>query len=275
MQRRTIEKEVELEGIALHSGSKSRVNFKPAKAGAGILFVRADLGGRPAVKASPENVSETKRGTSLRSGGAGVQLTEHVLAAVHSLGISDIEIEVFGEEPPAMDGSSIEFFNALKKAKLVDLKDKLAPIKLEKELLFEDGESIIQACPSDRLEVCFVVDFPGTPIGKQELSLEINERSFEKEIAPARTFGFIEEVEELKKRGLALGASLKNALAISRREYINKPRFKDEVVRHKILDVVGDLGLLGRPIQASIIAKSSGHRLNVLLASALAKEVKK
>ncbi len=274
MFRRTIKKETELSGIALHCGAKTKIVFKPGNPKSGIVFVRADLPGRPRIRASPAKVSDTKRGTTLSAGAARIQVVEHVLAAIFALGISDIEIEVAGPEPPALDGSALPYFRALKEVGIVVLEEENQPITVFREIVIQKEGSLICASPSDRFSVSFVVDFPDTIVGGQKLSLEINEETFEREIAPARTFGFIEEVENLKRAGLALGASLDNALAISSSGYINEPRFKDEVVRHKILDLIGDLGLLGRPVNAHVVAERSNHRLNIELASALERKIK-
>jgi UDP-3-O-acyl N-acetylglucosamine deacetylase len=273
MKRRTIKKRVELSGTALHSGAVSKMTFLPAECGRGIVFVRADLPSRPEIPALAENVSDTTRGTTLGVGQAGAQVVEHVLAAISALGISDIIIEMYAGEPPAMDGSALPFFKALKDAGAVDLKEENQPLAIQKEVTLQDGDSVIRACPSDRFSIGFMINFPGTPIGAQEFSLEVSGASFEKEIAPARTFGFIEEIEELKKNGLALGASPDNALAVSKKGYVNKPRFKDEAVRHKILDLIGDLALVGRPIAATITAERSGHKLNTKFARMLREKI--
>ena len=273
MRRKTIKNPVELYGITLHSGVQAKITFNPCDQGKGIVFVRADLPGSPGIKARVGNVSDTTRGTSLKEGGAEIQVVEHVLAAVYALNITDLTIGVSGIEPPALDGSSLPYFKALKTAGTVELQKESSPITLSKEIVVEDSDSVLIASPSDRFSISFVVDFPGTVIGRQKFSLEVSEDSFEREIAPARTFGFLEEVEQLKKMGLALGASIENALVISKSRYINRPRFKDEAIRHKILDLIGDLGLLGRPIKANIIGERGGHKLNVALAKALLNDV--
>jgi len=273
MLRKTIKNPFELSGIALHSGDAAVIKFAPAAEGSGVSFVRCDLPGRPRIRARVENVSDTLRGTSLKDGDAEIQVVEHVLAALHALNISDIEIEMSGEEPPILDGSALPYFKALKGAGVAPLKREVYPISPAKEVVVEDDRGVIVASPSDRFSISFVIDFPGTVVGRQKYSVEVNEGSFEKEIAPARTFGFLEEVEQLKAQGLARGASTENALVISKSRYINKPRFKDEAVRHKILDLLGDLGLLGRPLLANIIAERTGHKLNVALAKALINDV--
>jgi UDP-3-O-acyl N-acetylglucosamine deacetylase len=274
MRRKTLKNSVSAKGIALHSGRQSTISFYPTQEGTGIVFVRADLPSRSKIHASAQNVCDTKRGTTLKEGGATIAVVEHILAAVYCLGISDIVIEVDNPEPPAFDGSALPVLSLLKEAGTTLLNKEYNPIKPVEEIILEQGVGLIRACPSDRLRISFMVDFPGTVIGRQEISLEIDERTFEREIAPARTFGFMEEIESLKKAGLALGASLGNALAITAEGYVNKPRFRNEVVRHKVLDVIGDLALVGHPISAHIIAERSGHGLNTLLASRLSTEAR-
>lgn len=274
MKKRTISAPVELAGTALHSGAASKLRFAPAEEGIGIVFVRADLPSRPRIPASAENVSDTLRGTTLSIGPASVQVIEHVLAAVHAMSISDLLIEMFSGEPPAMDGSAAEFLRALKTAGIANGKEENIPFAPKKEIVLQDGDSTIKVCPADRFVISFVIDFPGTPIGRQEAHFEMSEETFAKEIAPARTFGFLEEIDALKKKGLARGATTENALAISRSGYVNKPRFKDEAVRHKVLDLVGDLALVGKPLKAHFMAQRSSHRLNTQLALMLLREAK-
>jgi len=274
MKRKSIVREAALSGIALHSGAYARIKFIPSTEKCGIVFIRTDLPGSPRVVASPDNVCDTTRGTSLCSNGVAVRVIEHVMAAIHAFGISDINIEICGAEPPATDGSSHEFFSALKEAGVRELNEEIRHLEIDRELLVKAGIGSIAAKPSDRFKVSFMIDFPGTPVGKQELSLEINESSFESEIAPARTFGFHKNVKMLRKKGLSLGASLKNVLVVGASGYINEPRMQHEEVRHKILDIVGDLGLIGRPIKAHIIAEKSNHGLNTKLAALLLKECK-
>ena len=272
MRRKTIKTSVTLSGIALHSGAQAEITFKPSASAGGIFFVRTDIAGRPRIPATVSAVSDLTRGTSLAFGGAEVAVVEHVLASLYALSISDIEIELSAKEPPALDGSSVLYFNALKGAGITDLSRENLPLTLLRELVVNEGSGVAVASPSDRFLISFMIDFPGSAIGRQELSVEITERSFEGEIAQARTFGFLEEVESLKKAGLALGASEENALVASNDGYINKPRFRDEAVRHKILDLIGDLCLLGRPLKAHIAVERGSHKLNAALARAILEE---
>ncbi len=241
---------VSLSGIALHSGEKCTITFRPGKE-KGIFFVVNGI----RIPALAENVTDTVRGTSLKD----AHVVEHVLSAVSGLGIGNIEIELTRKEPPAMDGSAEPFARALVRGGFSNIQ--ATPLTINEPIIIKDGESFIEAHPYNGFSVDFTIDFPA--IGIQHFIYEDN---YLRDIAPARTFGFIEELEALINQGLAKGASLDSALALSNQGYVNTPRFKDEPVRHKILDLIGDLSLVGAPIHAKIIAKKSGHKLNVALA---------
>jgi len=272
MHERTIKKSISISGISLHSGLESNIKFSPAPEGSGIVFARSDLPGSPSIPARVEYVCDTNRGVSLRKDGVEIRVVEHVLSALSGLGIDNVTVEVNGVEPPAADGSAKPYVEFLKKAGIVELNKVKNYFPVPSEVEIKDGEKSIKALPSDRFSVHFMVNFPGTVIGEQEFAFDEGPNSFEKEISPARTFGLISELESLKKSGLARGASLENALGISKEGYLNKPRFSDEAVRHKILDLIGDLALLGRPLHAHIIAKNTGHKHNVELVKRLRME---
>lgn len=244
---------VEIRGIGLHSGRPVSVTIRPAPAGAGIVFVHK--GER--IPASIGNLKETKRGTTL----GGVAVVEHFLAAAYGIGAYELEVEVEGDELPALDGSALPWVEAIEK--VVSGKQKAVSWTLKSPIKIAKGDASLEALPYDGFKVHFVVKFTG--IGEQKFSFNAENQDFRKEIAPARTFGYVEEYESLKARGLALGASLDNALVLNQSGYVNQPRFPDEVVRHKILDLIGDLALLGKPLKAEIKASRSGHRLNAEL----------
>ncbi|MCX5725967.1 MAG: UDP-3-O-acyl-N-acetylglucosamine deacetylase, partial [Candidatus Saganbacteria bacterium] len=258
MRERTIKECVSISGISLHSGLTSKIKFCPAPEGSGIVFARSDLPGSPSIPARVEYVFDTQRGVSLKNGGAEVRVVEHVLSAIFGLGIDNVKIELAGIEPPALDGSALQYVNLLKEGEIVELKREKDIFVLASPIEINDGERSIRALPHDRFKVDFMVNFEGTVIGRQEFKFEESLLSYEKEISPARTFGLISELGSLKRSGLARGASLENALGVSKEGYVNKPRFSDEAVRHKILDLIGDLALFGRPLQALIIGKSTG-----------------
>lgn len=259
MRQKTISNPFELSGPGLHSGKPSVLNFSPAPANTGICFVK-DGQEIPAVLGQ---VKETKRGTSLN----GIAVTEHLLSALYGLGIDNLKIEINGDELPALDGSALPYVEALEKAGIIEQAAEKNYLTNHQTIKLTDNIASLEALPYNGFKVSFMIDFPG--IGKQQLVFELNKDDFKADLAPARTFGYIEEYELLKEQGLAKGASLENALVLGNDGYLNTPRFPDELVRHKILDLIGDLALIGRPIKAEIKAIKSGHKLNIELARRL------
>lgn len=247
-QQQTIDKPVSFSGIGIHNGKETAVKLIPLPENSGMLINGQSL--------SVDQVSSTNRGTTV----CGVTVTEHLLAAIYALGIDNVDIQVEGEEIPVLDGSAFPF---IEKIKNKQQKASKQFITLKKRIEISDGEAKIIAEPYDKLQIEFLIDFP--VIGKQEYVFVLEKNSFKKEIAPARTFGFAKEIENLKKQTLGRGASLDNALGIGENGYLNQPRFPDEPVRHKILDLIGDLALLNYPIQARIKAVKSGHKHNIEL----------
>jgi UDP-3-O-acyl N-acetylglucosamine deacetylase len=250
---------VKIEGTGLHSGQPVTVTIKPAAPGSGIVFIHD--GKR--IPATIDHLKETRRGTTLEANNCwqGLAVVEHFLSAAYGIGVYDLEVEVEGGELPALDGSALPWVEVLEKlehkAQNTEHRTLKMPIKIA------EGVASLEALPYNGFKVNFMVDFEG--IGRQEFSFDAEKQSYKEEIAPARTFGYFEEYELLKARGLALGASLENALVLNKNGYVNQPRFPDEVVRHKILDLIGDLALLGRPLHAEIKAVRSGHKLNAEL----------
>lgn len=244
-----------MKGVGIHSGREVEVLFEPAPAGTGIVFVKGDRH----IPALIDQLTETDRGTTL----GGIAVVEHLLAAVSGLGIDDLFIKVTGDELPIMDGSALPFVNELVKSEITKKLKTKQPIILSRPIKVSDKEASLEALPYHGFKVNFMVNFP--IVGEQRREFDPSKDDFRSQIAPARTFGYAAELELLKSRGLAKGASLDNSLAIGEDGYLNQPRFPDEVVRHKILDLIGDLALLGRPLQAEIRAKMSGHALNAKL----------
>lgn len=255
MKQRTIVKSFQLSGIGLHTGKEASLFFSPSPPNTGICFLKE---GRK-IPAHADHVRETRRGTCIN----GVSVVEHLLSAVYGLGIDNLQIEVRGDEIPALDGSAAPFMESLLSAGIFEQKELKNFLRLKRPLKVVEGDACLGALPYHGFKIDFMVNFPG--VGEQFYSFEFQKGDFKKEIAPARTFGYIEEYELLKEQGLARGASFENALVLGRDGYINTPRFPDEIVRHKILDLVGDLSLLGRPLLAEIKAVKSGHKLNVEL----------
>ncbi|MDD4178785.1 MAG: UDP-3-O-acyl-N-acetylglucosamine deacetylase [Candidatus Margulisbacteria bacterium] len=242
-----------VEGIGLHSGQPVKVGVSRGLKGAGVSFIR--LGKK--VPALVEQVTQTERGTSL----AGISVVEHFLSAAFGGRYYDLVAAVEGGELPALDGSALPWIEVFEK---VAGQSSSPPIwALKKPLTVEDGGARIEARPYRGFKVDFMIKFKG--IGEQRFIFDADKQDYKKEIAPARTFGFIEEIEALRAKGLGLGASTDNALVLSANGFVNEPRFPDEPVRHKVLDLIGDLALFGQPINAEIKAVMSGHKLNIAL----------
>ena len=268
----TISNEAICEGIGLHTGNKTTIYFKPADENTGIKFIRKDLPERPIVKADIGGVVDTARGTSLGKSDMKVHTVEHVLAAAAGLGIDNMLVELSSNEPPVLDGSALPFIEALEGAKLVQQK---APKKFfevkEPVYVSENGSSLV-ALPSKDFRISFTIDYNHPVLNSQFASVIITPESFREEIASARTFCFLEEVEMLQKEGLGKGGSLDNTIVIGDEALLNdKLRFENEFVMHKILDLMGDLYLLGQPLKAHVIAIKSGHSLNIELVKRLKK----
>jgi len=265
--QRTIKKSVSYKGIALHLGKEVTLTLEPAPAGEGIVFIREDLADSPQIAARVDKVVSNMRGTSLGEGKIRIRTVEHILAALAGLAIDNIRVKVDGEEIPAADGSALPFVKLIQKAGIVEQEFPRHFLQINEPLWIEEGDKRLVVLPSPGLKITYTVDFPHSPLKSQFAEFTIDEEIFIQEIAPSRTFGFMEEVEGLKKKGLIKGGSLENAVVIDKNGVVNKEglRFPNEPVRHKILDLIGDLYLLGQPLQAHIIAVKSGHLFNVQL----------
>ena len=265
------------EGVGLHSGADASVCFHPAPAGTGLTF--RDRRSRKEIPARAANVTDTSRCTRLALNGVEVQTVEHVLSALAGLGVDDALIEFEGGEMPAGDGSAAPFVALLREVGLREYADRIGFLTFKTPELVADGGSTIVVMPADHFQVTVVLDYPNRPvIGTQGMTFDSAAGGYAEEIAPARTYGFRSELETLHAHGLALGASAQNVLALSDRgapltdddgNWITPPRFLDEPVRHKLLDLIGDLALVGQPLQAHIIAIKPSHTLNTRLARLL------
>ncbi len=251
-QQKTIAASFQLSGVSLHSGKETTVICSPAPINSGIHFKKQGK----SIPATIEHLSSTKRSTSV----AGVAVTEHLLSAIYALGIDNLTLEVKGDEIPVLDGSAKPFVDAFLTVGLLDQPAPKQAIILKAPIKLSADKASVEALPYHGFRLTFMVNFPS--VGEQKLSFDLESGDYATEIAPARTFGYIEEIEALKQQGLGRGASLDNALVLSQNGYLNQPRFKDELVRHKILDLIGDLALLGKPLKAQIVACMSGHKLN-------------
>jgi len=268
--RRTIARDIAAEGIALHAGTQVRMILVPAAPETGIVFRRADLDGAD-VPARYDLVTETTLGTTLESGRASVAVAEHVMAAVFGAGIDDLIISLDGGEPPVLDGDALSFMELLDMAgvKEHDVPRQAVKVLRRVEVTHKDARAAL--LPAPVLSYAFEINFPSAAIGRQTFAFDFTPETFRREIAPARTFGDIAQLEALKQMDRGHGASLHNTLAIDGDKVLNADimRFKDEFVRHKILDAVGDMALAGAPLIARFEGVRSGHALNNALLRAL------
>jgi UDP-3-O-[3-hydroxymyristoyl] N-acetylglucosamine deacetylase len=268
--QQTLRRQVSCAGIGLHSGTKVSLTLKPASAGTGIVFRRVDLG--IDIPASVELVKSLHYATVLGHQGATVETVEHLLAALVSAGIDNVVIELSQREVPIMDGSSAPFLYLIQEAGVKRLSAARRYLKVLRPVSVGQGDKHIAIYPSDHFKVSYTISFDHPLLRHQSRTTRITEQSFADDIASARTFGFLKEVEWMRQQGLALGGSLENAIVIGDTGVLNALRFEDEFVRHKILDAVGDLALLGRPVLGHVVAHRAGHALHTTLASQLLAE---
>jgi len=261
--QRTIKQEISFEGIGLHTGKHAVVTLKPASRDAGITFIRMD---KPTViKAHVGSVIDTAFATTIGHNGVKIKTVEHMLAALAGLGIDNLTIEVNGPEMPILDGSSTELISIILRAGIAKQGKKRPYLRINRPFVFEDGHATIAVFPYSGIRMTYSIFFHHHGIGEQRMSIDITEENFVREIAPARTFGFLKDMEFLRNNGLAKGGSLDNAIILGEDGILNASglRFKDEFVRHKVLDSIGDFSLIGFPIYGHIIASKSGHSSNV------------
>ncbi len=264
--RRTIRHAVTLEGVGLHLGRPCRLTFVPAETGRGIVFRRTDLPDAPETPAHVSRAILSERRTQLGDGAEGLHTVEHALAAVAGLGIDDVIIEMDAAEPPILDGSALPFFEALTRAEIVEHGGTVEVLRLRDTIRVVDGDSMYVAYPADQLELDVSIEFPHALIGAQRGRWVVTPGSFATELAGARTFGFMREVEMLRSRGLIQGASTDNAVVLDDHGVVGTAlRWPDEFVRHKALDCVGDLALAGKRVLARIVATKPSHRGTVTL----------
>jgi UDP-3-O-[3-hydroxymyristoyl] N-acetylglucosamine deacetylase len=270
-KRRTLASERVLEGVGLHSGAVVRLRLRPAPPNAGIVFVRTDLG-CVRIPALIENVGPSFYATVLQKDGATVSTIEHLMAALYAMQVDDLDIEIDAAEAPIFDGSSKPFVEAILAAGFRDHDVVRQYLHVTKPVTVthEDKKISVHPCPEYR--VTYAIDFDHPALGYQELTASLwRVDQFVEKIAPARTFTFEHEVAALRERGLALGGSLENAVVVGEVGLLNPPlRFSDEFVRHKMLDLTGDLSLLGRPLRGHVVAYRAGHDLHARLARAIA-----
>jgi UDP-3-O-[3-hydroxymyristoyl] N-acetylglucosamine deacetylase/3-hydroxyacyl-[acyl-carrier-protein] dehydratase len=268
-RQRTIQKSFSFQGKGLHTGGECEVTVSPAPAGSGIRFFRKDMGAE--IILSPFKVTSTARGTTLTGEkNAKIHTIEHFLASVQGLGLDNLKVEMTGEEMPILDGSAIPFCRALREAGAVEQEAQTRPLVVTETLELQFGDVFLKAEPYDGLMLDVTISFPYPGLEHQNVRVCLESGDFEKELAPARTFCFEKEVEALRQQGLIKGGDLDCALVVGDKGVLNGPlRFEDEFVRHKTMDLLGDLTLLNRPLVGKITVKKAGHRYHVELAKAL------
>lgn len=270
----TLRKTINCCGVGLHSGRTVNLSILPASSDSGIKFIRTDLPGSASIKAHMNKVVDTRLATTIGEGKATVSTTEHLLAALASFGIDNAVIELDSAEVPIMDGSAAPFIQLLKNAGKKRQSKHRKILRIIKEICYSDGDRTVKITPFDGLKVSGKITFDDTLIRSQEYSIEVDTERFNQEISRARTFGYVEQVEELWANGLALGGTLENVIAIhwNRSSVLNEDglRFKDEFIRHKVLDIIGDMALLGCPLHGHIQAYKSGHTQHLAFMQAIA-----
>lgn len=281
MKRKTIKNTVEISGIGLHKGEEIKLALKSNGQESdeqGIIFKRVDVAGKNnIVKVDYRNLFDLERGTNIRNeDDVKVHTIEHFLSALSVTGITDILVEISGNELPILDGSSAGFVEKLLEAEIVELESEIEPVVIKEPVIFSDEKAgkYVMALPYDNFKISYTIDFNHSFLKSQYFEIEVNLENYMENIARCRTFAFDYEIEFLKKNNLALGGSLENAVVVGAEGPLNPEglRYPDEFVRHKILDIVGDLYVLGRPLQAHIIAIKAGHYVNSRLTEMIAKK---
>ena len=267
-KQNTVKKSVSYSGIALHTGVRAHLTINPAPENSGVLFRRIDVPGKPAVQATAANVVDVRRGTTIAAGNAAVSTVEHVMATLTAYNIDNAIIDMDGPEPPIGDGSALPYVEILKEAGIQEQNADAQYWSPSEPIITEDGASTSVILPHENFKISCMVDFAGTPLGTQYYSAEITEDEFTDNLSSARTLCDYKDLEQLIAMGLVKGGSLDNAIVIHDGAIISKEglRFPDELVRHKVLDVVGDFSLIGRRLKAHIITIKPGHATNVVVA---------
>lgn len=271
-KQRTIADKVSFSGIGLHRGCLTTVTFAPAPPNSGIVFKRVDMPDSPPIPADIDHVIDVSRGTTIGIGDAHVHTVEHALSAMVGLGVDNLLVELDGDEIPNGDGSALPVMTTLIKAGIVEQDAEKLYITVDRPVYYRQDDVTLSVLPSDELRVTMTIAYDHVAIGTQYASFNIDENTYREQIAPARTFCFLREVKMLQEKGLIQGGSLESAVVIGDESIINEDlRFPDEFVRHKILDLLGDMYLLGRPIKGHIVGVKAGHEKNVLFSKQIRK----
>jgi len=271
--QQTISTPVEVSGIGLHSAAPVRIQLLPAPANGGIVFRRTDLDNFE-IPASWKHIARVSYATSLMRQGVLISTTEHLLAALYAMGVDNAIVEINSLELPILDGSCTPFVELLQRAGLRRQRAHRSYLRLLRPVEVVDGGKRIAVFPDERFRITSSIDFPHPCVGRQAMGIELTPAIFEREIAPARTFGFLDELPQMKNMGLIRGGSLANALVFTRDAVMNAAglRFPDECCRHKILDLIGDLALLGHPLRAHVVAERAGHAMHTALVLKLVRD---
>ena len=272
MKQRTIGKRIELVGIGLHKGVPVKMVLEPLEANSGIVFYRSDLG--VTIPMSPQNIGNTMMATVLSKGEAKISTIEHLLSAIYAYGIDNLKISVDNEEIPIMDGSAIGYCMLLDEAGIKELDANKKIMAIKKPIEVQDGEKFVRIEPSERTIFDFKIKFNHPAIKEQSYKFTFSKQGYKEEIARARTFGFLQDVNKLRAQGLGLGGNLGNCIVLDENGILNKEglRYKEEFVRHKILDAIGDMAILGMPLLGSYVSFAGSHKLNSLLTKKILEE---
>ncbi len=271
-KQQTLKERVDFSGIGIHTGRDVHMSFIPAKEGTGIVFKRVDLPSKPIIPATVEYVSDTLRSTTIAVGDIKIHTVEHVLAAIHAYQIDNLIIELDNIEPPVGNGSSDVFVEMIEKAGIKEQAEEIDIVKIEKPIFWAEKDIQVVVLPYDGFRFSYTLNYPETKLLKSQFfSIDITPESFKKEIAPCRTFCLYEEISHLLDKGLIKGASLDNAVVIKEDVVLSKNGlfFQNEMVRHKILDMIGDLKLVGFNFQGHVISVRSGHASNYQMAKTI------
>ncbi len=273
-RERTLRSPISCAGVGLHSGANVKLTLRPAPAGSGVVFARTDLSPTAEIPARSDLVVDTAFATTLGTGKARIGTVEHLMAALSGMGIDNVRVEVDGPEIPVMDGSAAPFIYLIRTAGIALQRRFKRFLVVRRPIEVQEGDKRARILPSSQLAITCTIDFDHPLIKDQSLHVELSDKVFYREIARARTFGFLREVEDLKRRGLARGGSLENAIVVDEFSVLNAEglRFPDEFVRHKILDIIGDLALCRMPVIGHFVSHKSGHSLNQRLVARLNNE---
>ncbi|HZQ91332.1 MAG TPA: UDP-3-O-acyl-N-acetylglucosamine deacetylase [Terriglobales bacterium] len=268
----TIRSAVECSGVGLHSGAPVKLRILPAPAGTGVVFRRVDLDGFT-IEAVSRNVARVSYATSLMKKGVLISTTEHLLSAFIGIGVDNAIVELDNLELPILDGSAQPFVDMVLRAGLKQQRKRRVSLRILRKLELREGNKFIGVYPADGYSVSYNIDFPHPMIGRETFEIDLSRDLYRRQIAPARTFGSLVDKEAMEKMGLIRGASLENAIVLTADGIMNPPlRFSDEFVRHKVLDLIGDLALLGKRVVGRVVADRAGHAMHTALVSRILRD---